>query len=167
MHPLILKVIIGGLSVGEPHEEMYSMTKIATDILPIDKPRYLMGVGTPINLLECISLGVDMFDCVLPTRNARNGLIYTMNGSINIKKQKWKNDFSLIDDEGDCYVDKNYSKAYLRHLIISNEILGKQIASIHNLAFYRRLLNKAKEEIKKENFYDWKQSIIKKLNNRL
>ena len=158
---------IGGLSVGEPHEEMYSMTKIATDILPIDKPRYLMGVGTPINLLECISLGVDMFDCVLPTRNARNGLIYTMNGSINIKNKKWKNDFSLIDDEGDCYVDKNYSKAYLRHLIISNEILGKQIASIHNLAFYRRLINKAKEEIKKGNFYDWKQSIIKKLNNRL
>jgi len=158
---------IGGLSVGEPHEEMYSMTKIATDILPIDKPRYLMGVGTPINLLECISIGVDMFDCVLPTRNARNGLIYTMNGSINIKNKKWKNDFSLIDDEGDCYVDKNYSKAYLRHLIISNEILGKQIASIHNLAFYRRLINKAKEEIKKGNFYDWKQSIIKKLNNRL
>ncbi|MBH75627.1 MAG: tRNA guanosine(34) transglycosylase Tgt [Flavobacteriales bacterium] len=158
---------IGGLSVGEPHEEMYSMTKIATDILPINKPRYLMGVGTPINLLECISLGVDMFDCVLPTRNARNGLIYTMNGSINIKNKKWKNDFSLIDDEGDCYVDKNYSKAYLRHLIISNEMLGKQIASIHNLAFYRRLINKAKEEIKKENFYDWKQSIIKKLKNRL
>ena len=126
-----------------------------------------MGVGTPINLLECISLGVDMFDCVLPTRNARNGLIYTMNGSINIKNKKWKNDFSLIDDEGDCYVDKNYSKAYLRHLIVSNEMLGKQIASIHNLAFYRRLINKAKEEIKKENFYNWKQSIIKKLNNRL
>ena len=158
---------IGGLSVGEPHEEMYSMTKIATDVLPINKPRYLMGVGTPINLLECISHGVDMFDCVLPTRNARNGLIYTMNGSINIKNKKWKNDFSLIDDEGDCYVDKNYSKAYLRHLIISNEMLGKQIASIHNLAFYRRLINKAKEEIKKENFYDWKQSIVKKLKNRL
>tara|TARA_Y100000589_G_scaffold181228_1_gene171585 strand:+ start:3242 stop:4372 length:1131 start_codon:yes stop_codon:yes gene_type:complete len=158
---------IGGLSVGEPKKDMYEMTKIVTNILPYQKPRYLMGVGTPSNLLECIGLGVDMFDCVLPTRNARNGLIYTMNGSINIKNKKWKNDFSKIDSEGDCFVDINYSKAYLRHLIMTNELLGKQIASIHNLAFYSRLINKAREEIKKGNYFKWKNSIIEKLERRL
>jgi len=158
---------IGGLSVGEPHKDMYNMTKVVTNILPFEKPRYLMGVGTPSNLLECIALGVDMFDCVLPTRNARNGLLYTMEGSINIKNKKWKNDFSEIDKNGESYVDKNYSKAYLRHLIMSNELLGKQIASIHNLAFFSRLIRTAREEIKKENYLKWKNSIVKKLERRL
>ncbi len=158
---------IGGLSVGEPHKDMYDMTKVVTDILPFEKPRYLMGVGTPSNLLECIALGVDMFDCVLPTRNARNGLLYTMEGSINIKNHKWKNDFSEIDQNGESYVDKNYSKAYLRHLIMSNELLGKQIASIHNLAFFSRLIREARKEIKKENYLKWKNSIVKKLERRL
>ena len=144
---------IGGLSVGEPHKEMYNMTKTVTNILPFEKPRYLMGVGTPSNLLECIGLGVDMFDCVLPTRNARNGLLYTMEGTINIKNKKWKYDFSAIDENGESYVDKNYNKAYLRHLIISNELLGKQIASIHNLAFYARLIKEARNQIKKETRY--------------
>ena len=158
---------IGGLSVGEPHKDMYDMTKVVTDILPFEKPRYLMGVGTPSNLLECIALGVDMFDCVLPTRNARNGLLYTMEGSINIKNKKWKNDFSVIDENGESYVDKNYSKAYLRHLIMSNELLGKQIASIHNLSFFSRLIRQAREEIKKENYLKWKNLIVKKLERRL
>ncbi len=158
---------IGGLSVGEPHKEMYNMTKIVTNILPFEKPRYLMGVGTPSNLLECIGLGVDMFDCVLPTRNARNGLLYTMEGTINIKNKKWKYDFSAIDENGESYVDKNYSKAYLRHLIISNELLGKQIASIHNLAFYARLIKEARNQIKKENYFNWKKSIVKNLEKRL
>ncbi len=158
---------IGGLSVGEPHKDMYSMTKVVTNILPFKKPRYLMGVGTPSNLLECIALGVDMFDCVLPTRNARNGLLYTMEGSINIKNKKWKNDFSVIDENGESYVDKNYSKAYLRHLIMSNELLGKQIASIHNLSFFSRLIRQAREEIKKENYLKWKNLIVKKLERRL
>ena len=158
---------IGGLSVGEPHKDMYDMTKVVTNILPFEKPRYLMGVGTPSNLLECIALGVDMFDCVLPTRNARNGLLYTMEGSINIKNKKWKYDFSKIDSDGENYVDKNYSKAYLRHLIISKELLGKQIASIHNLAFFSRLIRRAREEIKKENYFKWKNSIVKKLERRL
>ena len=158
---------IGGLSVGEPHKDMYDMTRVVTKILPFEKPRYLMGVGTPSNLLECIALGVDMFDCVLPTRNARNGLLYTMEGSINIKNKKWKYDFSKIDSDGESYVDKNYSKAYLRHLIISKELLGKQIASIHNLAFYPRLIKMAREEIKKENYFKWKNSIVKKLERRL
>jgi len=158
---------IGGLSVGEPHKDMYSMTKVVTNILPFKKPRYLMGVGTPSNLLECIALGVDMFDCVLPTRNARNGLLYTMEGSINIKNKKWKYDFSEIDKNGESYVDKNYSKAYLRHLIMSNELLGKQIASIHNLAFFSNLIKQAREEIKKENYLKWKNKIVKKLDRRL
>ena len=158
---------IGGLSVGEPHKDMYSMTKVVTNILPFKKPRYLMGVGTPSNLLECIALGVDMFDCVLPTRNARNGLLYTMEGSINIKNKKWKYDFSEIDKNGESYVDKNYSKAYLRHLIMSKELLGKQIASIHNLAFFSNLIKQAREEIKKENYLKWKNKIVKKLDRRL
>ncbi len=158
---------IGGLSVGEPHKEMYEMTDIVTNILPKEKPRYLMGVGTPSNLLECISLGVDMFDCVLPTRNARNGLLYTMEGEINIKNNKWKNDLSILDKNGTTFVDKTYSKAYLRHLIISKEILGKQIASIHNLGFYIELIKKAREHIKKGDFQNWKNTILKKIEKRL
>ena len=158
---------IGGLSVGEPHNEMYEMTDIVTNILPKEKPRYLMGVGTPSNLLECISLGIDMFDCVLPTRNARNGLLYTMEGAINIKNNKWKNDLSILDKNGTTFVDYSYTKAYLRHLIISKEILGKQIASIHNLGFYIELMKKAREHIKKGSFNEWKNNIVKKLEKRL
>ena len=158
---------IGGLSVGEPHDEMYEMTDVVTDILPKHKPRYLMGVGTPSNLLENISLGIDMFDCVMPTRNARNGLLYTMNGTINIKNKKWANDFSEIDSIGTSYVDRKYSKSYLRHLFVSKEMLGKQIASIHNLAFYINLMRLSREKIKKGSFYEWKEKIIKRLDRRL
>ena len=158
---------IGGLSVGEPHDEMYEMTDVVTDILPKHKPRYLMGVGTPSNLLENISLGIDMFDCVMPTRNARNGLLYTMNGTINIKNKKWANDFSEIDSIGTSYVDRKYSKSYLRHLFISKEMLGKQIASIHNLAFYINLMRLSREKIKEGSFYEWKEKIIKRLDRRL
>ena len=158
---------IGGLSVGEPHDEMYEMTDIVTDILPIEKPRYLMGVGTPTNLLENISLGIDMFDCVMPTRNARNGLLYTMEGTINIKNKKWEKDFSPIDINGTSKVDSAYSKAYLRHLMMSNEILGKQIASIHNLAFYIQLMKISRENIKNGTFYNWKNKLTKTLDKRL
>jgi len=158
---------IGGLSVGEPHHEMYEMTDVVTDILPKHKPRYLMGVGTPSNLLENISLGIDMFDCVMPTRNARNGLLYTMNGTINIKNKKWANDFSEIDSIGTSYVDRKYSKSYLRHLFVSKEMLGKQIASIHNLAFYINLMRLSREKIKEGSFYEWKEKIIKRLDRRL
>ena len=158
---------IGGLSVGEPHDEMYEMTDVVTDILPKHKPRYLMGVGTPSNLLENISLGIDMFDCVMPTRNARNGLLYTMNGTINIKNKKWANDFSEIDSIGTSYVDRKYSKSYLRHLFVSKEMLGKQIASIHNLAFYINLMRLSREKIKEGSFYEWKEKIIKRLDRRL
>ena len=158
---------IGGLSVGEPHKDMYEMTNIVTNILPKQKPRYLMGVGTPTNLLECIALGIDMFDCVLPTRNARNGLLYTMEGSINIKNEKWKNDLSIIDKNGTTYVDHNYSKAYLRHLIISKEMLGKQIASIHNLGFFINLMQDAKKHIELGDFSVWKNELVKKLDKRL
>jgi len=158
---------IGGLSVGEPHQDMYEMTNIVTNILPKEKPRYLMGVGTPANLLECVALGVDMFDCVLPTRNARNGLLYTMEGEINIKNRKWKNDLSILDPNGTTYVDQNYSKAYLRHLIISKEMLGKQIASIHNLGFFVELMSQARKNIELGKFYEWKNKIINKLKKRL
>ncbi|MAQ69869.1 MAG: tRNA guanosine(34) transglycosylase Tgt [Flavobacteriales bacterium] len=158
---------IGGLSVGEPHDEMYEMTDIVTDILPVEKPRYLMGVGTPTNLLENISLGIDMFDCVMPTRNARNGLLYTMEGTINIKNKKWEKDFSPIDLDGTSKVDMEYSKAYLRHLMMSNEILGKQIASRHNLAFYVNLMKMSREKIKNGTFDDWKNKLTKTLDKRL
>lgn len=158
---------IGGLSVGEPAEEMYEMCEIVTDILPKDKPRYLMGVGTPINILENIALGIDMFDCVMPTRNARNGMLFTKNGSINIKNKKWEADFSPIDPDGDSYVDNFYSKAYLRHLIISKERLGGQIATIHNLRFYMWLVEEAREQILAGTFYDWKKQMVKQLANRL
>ena len=158
---------IGGLSVGEPDEEMYEMCEIVTDILPKDKPRYLMGVGTPLNLLENIALGIDMFDCVMPTRNARNGMLFTSEGTINIKNKKWENDFSPIDPNGTSYVDSFYSKAYLRHLIISKEILGAQIATLHNLSFYLWLVNTAREKILDGTFYNWKKQMVKKLGQRL
>ena len=158
---------IGGLSVGEPAEDMYAMTEIVCDILPVDKPRYLMGVGTPINILESIALGVDMFDCVMPTRNARHGLLYTQFGMINIKNEKWKNDFSPLDENGTAYVDKEYSKAYLRHLVHSHELLGAQIASIHNLAFYLWLVGEARNQIIKGTFREWKDKMVKQMNCRL
>ncbi len=158
---------IGGLSVGEPAEDMYEMTELVCDILPTDKPRYLMGVGTPINILENIALGVDMFDCVMPTRNARHGLLFTQNGIINIKNEKWKNDFSPLDENGTSYVDTFYSKAYLRHLLICNELLAAQIASIHNLAFYLWLVTESRKRIVDGTFNDWKKIMVAKLGNRL
>ncbi len=158
---------IGGLSVGEPAEEMYAMTEVVCDILPHDKPRYLMGVGTPVNILENIALGVDMFDCVMPTRNARNGMLFTQNGIINIKNEKWKDDFSPIEAESDLHSDQFYTKAYLRHLIKSQEILGAQIASLHNLHFYLWLVNQAREKIIDGTFYDWKNKMVKILDQRL
>ena len=158
---------IGGLSVGEPAEEMYAMTDLVTTILPKDKPRYLMGVGTPINLLECISLGIDMFDCVMPTRNARHGLLFTQNGIINIRNEKWKNDFSALDENGTTFADKDYTKAYLRHLIVCNELLASQIASIHNLGFYLWLIKEARKRILEDTFVEWKNIMVKKLAQRL
>ena len=158
---------IGGLSVGEPAEEMYAMTEVVCDILPQDKPRYLMGVGTPVNILECIALGIDMFDCVMPTRNARHGLLFTQNGIINIKNEKWKHDFSPLDENGTSYVDKEYSKAYLRHLVHCNEFLGAQIASVHNLAFYLWLVTEARNKIIDGTFYDWKKKMVIQLAVRL
>ncbi len=158
---------IGGLSVGEPAEDMYAMTELVCNILPSDKPRYLMGVGTPANILESIALGIDMFDCVMPTRNARHGLLFTQNGIINIKNEKWKNDFSVIDEAGTSFVDKQYSKAYLRHLIHSGEMLGAQIASIHNLAFYLWLVGEARNQIINGTFYDWKNKMVKQISERL
>lgn len=158
---------IGGLSVGEPAEEMYAMTELVCDILPKDKPRYLMGVGTPANILECIALGVDMFDCVMPTRNARNGMLFTTEGIINMRNKKWADDLSPIDPALGTYVDTFYSKAYLRHLIHSKEILGAQIASIHNLTFYLWLVGQAREQIVAGTFYEWKEIMVKKLMTRL
>jgi len=158
---------IGGLSVGEPIDKMYEMTDIVTDILPKDKPRYLMGVGTPANILESISLGVDMFDCVMPTRNARNGMLFTSKGIINIKNKRWENDFSPIDPDGTTYVDSYYSKAYLRHLVISKEILASQIASIHNLGFYLWLVGEARKNIIAGTFAAWKTKMMKEVTNRL
>lgn len=158
---------IGGLSVGEPAEEMYAMTEVVTNILPYEKPRYLMGVGTPVNLLENIALGIDMFDCVMPTRNARNGMLFTQNGIINIKNEKWKDDFSPIEAESDLLVDQIHTKAYLRHLIKSQEILGAQIASLHNLHFYLWLMKQARERIIDGTFYDWKNKMVKILDQRL
>lgn len=158
---------IGGLSVGEPEEDLYEMTALVTEILPIEKPRYLMGVGTPWNLLECIALGVDMFDCVMPSRNARHGLLFTAQGTINIKNQKWSKDFSVIDAESPCFVDQNYSKAYLRHLLKSGEFLGMQIATIHNLSFYLRLMKEARLRIIDGTFTSWKNKMVKQMNQRL
>lgn len=158
---------IGGLSVGEPVEQMYEMTELVCDILPADKPRYLMGVGTPINILENIALGVDMMDCVMPTRNARNGMLFTSQGTINIKNKKWEDDFSPIDPDGHTYVDTYYSKAYLRHLFAANEFLGKQIASIHNLGFYLWLVREARRQITAGTFTEWKTMMVKNMSNRL
>ena len=158
---------IGGLSVGEPAEEMYAMTDVVCQILPVDKPRYLMGVGTPINLLENIALGIDMFDCVMPTRNARNGMLFTSQGTINIKNKKWEDDFSPIDEQALSYVDTQYSKAYLRHLFACNEFLGKQIATLHNLAFYLWLVKEARKHIVNGDFYDWKEEMVIQMNKRL
>ncbi len=158
---------IGGLSVGEPAEDMYNMIEVVNEILPKGKPRYLMGVGTPINILESIERGVDMFDCVMPTRNGRNGMLFTEEGIINIRNRKWINDFSPIDDSGSSSLGKFYTKAYLRHLIISGELLGSQIASIHNLSFYLRLVREARKMILEGSFSTWKSSMVKKLGRRL
>ncbi len=158
---------IGGLSVGEPAEEMYAMTEIVTDILPADKPRYLMGVGTPINILENIALGVDMFDCVMPTRNGRNGTLFTQHGTINIKNKKWEADFSPLDPDGTTWVDTAYSKAYVRHLFSVNEILARQIGTIHNLGFYMWLVREARKHIIAGDFSTWKDKMIKQMDKRL
>jgi queuine tRNA-ribosyltransferase len=158
---------IGGLSVGEPAEEMYAMTDVVCSILPEDKPRYLMGVGTPINILENIALGVDMFDCVMPTRNARNGMLFTAHGTINIKNKKWEADFSPIDEMGTTFVDREYTKAYLRHLFAANEYLGKQIATIHNLGFYMWLVREARKHILAGDFRTWKEMMVKQMSQRL
>lgn len=158
---------IGGLSVGEPEDELYRITDEVTDILPKDKPRYLMGVGTPWNILESIGLGIDMMDCVMPTRNARNGMLFTWQGVINMKNEKWKQDFSPLDEFGTSFVDREYSKAYVRHLFVSKEYLGKQIASIHNLAFYLDLVKVAREHIIAGDFYQWKDSVVPVLRQRL
>lgn len=158
---------IGGLSVGEPHEDMYAMTELVCGILPADKPRYLMGVGTPANILESIALGVDMFDCVMPTRNARNGQLFTWNGILNMKNKKWENDFSPIDPDGESYVDSFYTRAYLRHLFVAQEILALQIATLHNLNFYLRLVRTAREKIMEGTFASWKNHIVPRLSQRL
>lgn len=158
---------IGGLSVGESHELMYEMTELVCGILPKDKPRYLMGVGTPANILESIALGVDMFDCVMPTRNARNGQLFTWNGVMNMRNKKWENDFSPLDPDGESYVDIFYTKAYVRHLFAAEEILALQIATAHNLNFYLRLVKKAREKIIEGTFAQWKNDIVQKLTQRL
>ena len=158
---------IGGLSVGEPAADLYAMTEVVCAILPEDKPRYLMGVGTPVNILESIALGIDMFDCVMPTRNARNGMLFTSEGTINIKNKKWEGDFSPIDDSGYTFVDQHYSKAYLKHLFSVNEYLGKQIATIHNLGFYLWLVREARKRIMDGTFASWKDEMVKKLDVRL
>jgi queuine tRNA-ribosyltransferase len=158
---------IGGLSVGEPAEEMYAMTEVVTDILPADKPRYLMGVGTPENILECIARGVDMFDCVLPTRNARHGLLYTTEGIINIRNQKWQSDFSPIDAACPAPTSRKHSKAYLRHLFLNNEILGMQIATLQNLAFYLWLVQEARRQVLAGTFTDWKNGMVKIVGRKL
>ena len=158
---------IGGLSVGEPVEQMYEMTELVCDILPKDKPHYLMGVGTPINILENIALGVEMMDCVMPTRNARNGMLFTSKGIINIKNKKWEDDFSPLDPDGHTYVDTYYTKAYLRHLFAANEFLGKQIASIHNLGFYLWLVREARRQIIAGTFSQWKTKMVNDMSNRL
>jgi queuine tRNA-ribosyltransferase len=158
---------IGGLSVGEPAEEMYAMTQAVCERLPQEKPRYLMGVGTPVNILENIAMGVDMFDCVMPTRNARNGMLFTSQGTMNIKNKKWENDFSPIDEASYCYVDMDYSKAYLRHLFSINEMLGKQIATLHNLSFYMWLVRQARKHILEGDFSHWKNQMCRQMDNRL
>ncbi len=158
---------IGGLSVGEPAEMMYEMTEVVCSILPQNKPRYLMGVGTPINLLESIALGIDMFDCVMPTRNARNGTLFTRNGIMNMRNEKWKDNFSPLDEFGTSYVDSTYSKSYVRHLVISKEILAAQICTLHNLAFYLWLVGEARQQIIDGTFMSWKNEMVKVLGQKL
>lgn len=158
---------IGGLAVGEEAEVMYEMIQVVNRILPQDKPRYLMGVGTPENILEAISLGVDMFDCVMPTRNGRNGMLFTSEGIINIRNQKWRDDFSPVDPMGHCFADTAYTKAYLRHLTIAGEMMAAQIASLHNLAFYLWLVGEAREQILQGTFSEWKPVMVEKLSRRL
>ena len=158
---------IGGLSVGEPDDEMYEMTELVCDILPKDKPRYLMGVGTPGNILEGIALGIDMFDCVMPTRNARNGMLFTTQGIINIKNEKWKNDFSPIDADSDCELMRTHTKAFLRHLVHTGEMLGAQISSINNLSLYLWLVTQARKKIEEGTFSAWKKEMMVKLMTRL
>ncbi len=158
---------IGGLSVGEPKESMYEMTELVCDILPADKPRYLMGVGTPENIIECIGLGVDMFDCVMPTRNARNGMLFTKEGIINIRNKKWQFDTGQIDPQGDAFVDTMYSRAYLRHLFVAGEMLGPMIATMHNLSFYTWLVKEARKQILANNFAAWKKDMTAKVTQRL
>jgi queuine tRNA-ribosyltransferase len=158
---------IGGLAVGEPVEKMYEMIEVVNEILPQDKPRYLMGVGTPINILESIERGVDMFDCVMPTRNGRNGMLFTSEGIMNMRNEKWKNDFSPLDPNGTSYVDHAYTKAYLRHLFISKELLAMQIASVHNLAFYLWLVKEARQQILSGTFASWKRDMVSRLGRRL
>ena len=158
---------IGGLSVGEPAAEMYAMADAVCSVLPEDKPRYLMGVGTPINILENIALGIDMFDCVMPSRNARNGMLFTSEGTINIKNKKWEKDFTPIDPNGISFVDSSYSKAYLRHLFAANELLGKQIATLHNLSFYLWLVRQARKHILAGDFTSWKNTMVRQMDNRL
>lgn len=160
-------IAIGGLSVGEPAEVMYQMVEVVNEILPKEKPRYLMGVGTPENILENIERGIDMFDCVMPTRNGRNGMLFTSEGIINIKNQKWQHDFSPIDPLGTSFVDSRYSRAYLRHLFVSGEMLGPQIASLHNLGFYLWLVTEARKQIVEGNFKSWKNQLVKKVTVRL
>jgi queuine tRNA-ribosyltransferase len=158
---------IGGLSVGEPAEVMYELSELVCDILPKEKPRYLMGVGTPANIVENIGLGVDMMDCVMPTRNARNGMLFTAEGKINIRNKKWESDFNELDPNGSTWVDHHYTRAYLRHLIISNEILGAQIASVHNIGFYLQLVREARKQIINGTYFEWKNDMAGKLDNRL
>jgi queuine tRNA-ribosyltransferase len=158
---------IGGLSVGEPEEHLYEMTDLVCSILPREKPRYLMGVGTPANILECISLGIDMFDCVMPSRNARHGLLFTWNGTINIKNEKWAKDFSPIDNSSPMWADQVYTKAYLRHLIKTKEYLGVQVATLHNLTFYLQLVKEARKQILAGTFENWKNKLIPTLKLRL
>ena len=158
---------IGGLAVGEPAEVMYDMIEVVNEILPADKPRYLMGVGTPANILEAIDRGVDMMDCVMPTRNGRNGMLFTRNGIMNMRNLKWADDFSSIDGESDCFVDRVYSKAYLRHLFIAQELLAMQIASIHNLAFYLWLVSEARRHIIGGDFHLWKPRMLERVSRRL
>ncbi|HTX88241.1 MAG TPA: tRNA guanosine(34) transglycosylase Tgt [Bacteroidales bacterium] len=158
---------IGGLSVGEPVEMMYEMTSLVCGILPAGKPRYLMGVGTPANILESIALGIDLFDCVIPTRNGRNGMLFTKKGILNIKNEKWKDDFSPLDEEGEVFADHEYSRAYLRHLFVSREILAAMIATLHNLGFYMWLLRESGEQIRRGVFREWKDKMVKQLMHRL
>jgi queuine tRNA-ribosyltransferase len=158
---------IGGLSVGEPTDEMYEMCALVCDILPTEKPRYLMGVGTPANILENIALGIDMFDCVMPTRNGRNGMLFTTQGIINIKNKKWEDDFTCLDEGLNCFVSKNYTKAYVRHLFSVNELLGLQLASIQNLSFYLWLVKEARKHIIEGDFTMWKQKMVKQVSIRL